>query len=107
MIQTSLFDYTPPAPQSILGDRQGDSYDRKLDLKRLNKQAQVVWDVMSDGNWHTLAELHVLTGYPESSISARCRDFRKGIYGCNEETMESKRVSKGLWRYRLHPEKKL
>lgn len=107
MIQPSLFDYKPPAPQSILGDRDGSTFDPKRDLKPLNKQAQAVWDAMVDGKWHTLAELSKATGYGECSVSARTRDFRKEEFGCVPETMESEILFGRTWHYRLHPEKRL
>lgn len=114
LAQPNLWDWTPPPPKEILGDRDGQSYVRKQDLKRLNEQAQAVWDAMSDLRWYSLEELkaklerlHPEKQFPITSISARQRDFRKSIFGGTHETVETVRVSKGLFRSRLHPEKRL
>jgi hypothetical protein len=85
--------------QSNAGDRQGFTFDRNKDLKRLNHQQQRVYDAMCDGQWRTLAQIHDLTGDPEASISARLRDFRKVQMGGHR--VDHERVAKGLWRYRL------
>ena len=66
------FAYRPPP-----GSRDGETVIPKKDEKRLNRQAQLVWNFMSDGQWHTLAEISRATGAPEASVSARLRDFRK------------------------------
>lgn len=114
MIQPELFSWVPPPPEALKGDRDGSSYVRKQDLKRLNEQAQAVWDAMSDLRWYSLEELkaklerlHPEKQFPITSISARQRDFRKNIFGGTHETVETVRVSKGLFRSRLHPEKRL
>jgi biotin operon repressor len=106
MIQPDLLSWTPPAPQSILGDRHGVTFDHKSDVKRLNKQAQAVWEAMADGRYYSLRELADKTGYPEASISARIRDFRKAEFGGRFETVETVPVHRGLFRYKLHPEKR-
>lgn len=99
--QPSLLDWKPP--RSILGDRAGTTFSRDLDGKRLNKQAQDVWNVMQDGAWYTLRQLSELTGHPEASISARFRDFSKPEFQSRELNWhtEKERVSRGTWRYRL------
>lgn len=114
MIQADIFDWVPPAPQSILGPRDGETFNAKQDTKRLNKQAVAVWEAMSDGRWYSLEELqdklhklHPDKHFPITSISARTRDFRKACYGCTRETLEATRLDNGLWRYRLHPEKRI
>ena len=79
--------------------RDGSSYEHARDGLRLHRQHQRVLAYMSDGRWHTLHELHELTGDPEASISARLRDLRKprfGSYGIVREYVE-----RGLFRYRL------
>lgn len=96
MIQPSLFDYVPPV---ILGDRDGQTFNRKRDGARLNKQAQDVFNFMADGQWHTLREISEATGHPEASISARIRDFKKPKFG--SFNTERRHISKGLWQYRL------
>lgn len=79
----------------------GKTYDPVLDRKRLSQQIYVVWDVMYGGVWHTLARLAYRTGFPESSISARLRDFRKPRFGGHEVLRE--RGLGGVWRYKLIP----
>ena len=89
-------------PPALEGDRDGSTYERPLDLARLNKQARIVWDVMCLGSWWTLEELADRTGAPEASISARLRDFRKDRFGGH--TVERRRVGKkgsGRFEYRL------
>lgn len=99
MMQPELFDYVPPHPQSILGDRKGSTFDRLRDGMRLNGQACRVWDVMADGKWYSLREIAAVTDDPEASISARIRDFRASGFGGFK--VESTCVKRGLWRYKL------
>jgi hypothetical protein len=40
-----------------------------------------------------------VTGFPEASISARLRDFRKEQFG--KHVVERRRRSQGQWEYRL------
>ena len=79
----------------------GDTYDPPQDKHRLNKQYRDVWNVMLDGEPHTLSDLSRRTGYPEQSISARIRDFRKPRNGSH--TVERHRVDGGLFEYTLKP----
>ncbi len=80
------------------GHRDGATYDARLDLERLNKQARRVFNVMRDGMWRTLRQISDATGDPEASISARLRDFRKQRFGgLNVE----RRREAGTWLYRL------
>lgn len=85
MNQTDLFD--------------GRTYDAPRDEERLTGQMADVMDIMRDGLWHTLGEIHALTGHSEGGISARIRDMRKIRWGCQE--VESQFVRRGLWKYRL------
>lgn len=93
--------FDAPPPQSILGDRDGITFNPDLDRARLNEQAQAVWNAMADGAWHTPENLEATTGYNWASISARCRDFRKPAFGGH--TVERERAGHGLFRYRLVP----
>jgi len=88
--------WTPPA---ILGDRQGCTFDRARDGKRLDGQSADVFHFMSDGEWHTLAEISQHTGHPEASVSARLRDLRSPKLGGFKVDREF--VRRGLWRYRV------
>lgn len=95
-MQPDLFTYTPPV---ILGDRDGETFNHKRDVKRLNAQAQRVWNVMADGRWYSLREIAAKCGDPEASISARIRDLRKPTLGGFR--VDRTCVRKGLWRYKL------
>ena len=59
----------------------GPDYTPSLDKKRLTKQHEVIKDLMLNGPWRTLQEIHLLTGFPESSISAQLRHLRKDRFG--------------------------
>src|SRR5262249_45123083 len=89
------------------GDRDGVTYEPEFDYDRLNRQARMVWEIIRDGRWYTLDELHRLTEQPTPSISARLRDLRKERFG--NHVIERQRVSgsRGLFRYRLVPRKAL
>lgn len=87
---------TKPPPD---GPRQGDTYDDTRDRDRLNRQARLVWRVMTDHQWHTLAELSFLTDQPEASVSARLRDLRKRRFGSH--TVHRRYAGGGLWEYQL------
>lgn len=80
-------------------DRDGETYDRKRDYARLNKQHLRIYIAMWGGGWWTLAQLSELTGDPEASVSARLRDFRKPRFGGH--VIERKHYPGGLWEYRL------
>ena len=79
----------------------GATYNPAIDGARLGKQFMRVWDVMQRGGWMTLAEIAEITQCPESSVSARLRDFRKEKFGGH--TVERRRVDSegGQWAYRL------
>jgi hypothetical protein len=99
MGQGVLWDWSPPAPQSILGDRDGLTFDASKDRKRLNRQAQATFNLMADGKWRTLAQIADAIQAPESSVSARLRDFRKPKFG--GYIVNRKRVDGGLYAYQL------
>lgn len=92
-----LFTHRPP-----LGPRDGKTFIPAKDEKRLNRQAQAVWDYMIGGDWHTLAEISRATGEPEASVSARLRDFRKARFGAHK-IERSRPDSGGLFLYHLTP----
>lgn len=94
--QPSLLEWTPP---KILGDRDGETYDRARDLSRLNAQCADVYHYMKHGEWRTLADISANTGHPEASVSARLRDLRKSHLG--GFTVERRYIAKGLYHYRL------
>jgi hypothetical protein len=91
-------------PGTLFGEplrpaRDGATFDAKLDAARLGKQHSVVLALMGDGEWRTLSAVSARTGYPEASISARLRDFRKERFGAHE--VERRRRTAGTWEYRL------
>ena len=59
----------------------GETYEPELDRERLGKQFHAVFKLMQDAQWRTLGEIEKQTGYPQASISARLRDFRKKRFG--------------------------
>jgi hypothetical protein len=77
----------------------GKTYDDHRDKDRLKKQSLTVFNLMVDSKWRTLRDIELLTGYPQSSISARLRDFRKTSFGGHAVNREY--VSKGLFKYQL------
>ena len=89
--QPGLFDLPP-------GDRAGGTYSPPRDRDRLNRQARLVWQVMADAGWHTLAEIAQRTGQPEASVSARLRDLRKPRFGAH--LINARYAGGGLWEYR-------
>ncbi len=71
-----------------------------VDIPRLHKQLEAVYDIMRLGNWITLPELQ--EQIPEAttqSLSARIRDFRKAKFG--GYLVERRRITGGLFAYRL------
>lgn len=85
------------------GKRGGWTFSQQRDGQRLNRQAYVVWMLMRDGRWRTLAEIAALTGEPEASVSARLRDLRKDRFGGH--IVDRRYLQNGLWEYRvLEPE---
>jgi hypothetical protein len=86
----------------------GKTYDAELDLARLTTLQDRVRGLMADGQWWSLQMLqHALRltyghRYSETSISARVRDLRKHKHG--GRIVEAKRVTGGLWHYRMHRE---
>jgi len=81
----------------------GATFDPDRDESRLKRQFRAVWKFMLDGNWHTLAEIETETGFPQASISARLRDFRKDKFGGH--VVQKQYLMDGLWMYRLIPNK--
>lgn len=77
----------------------GQTYSQSRDHQRLSGLHLRVWEFMSDGQWHTLAEIHAACGGTESSCGARIRDMRKARFGGH--TVERRHVGDGLHEYRL------
>jgi hypothetical protein len=80
-------------------DFDGETYDRRRDHGRLSSELGRVKDLMIDGKWRTLADIAMVVGDPEASISARLRDLRKKKFG--EYIVERRYLYDGLWEYRV------
>jgi hypothetical protein len=80
-------------------DFDGKTYVRALDHSRLTGQKGVVFEVLSNGAWWTLAELEGETGFPQASISARIRDLRKPEFG--GYNVPGRRRTTATWEYKL------
>ena len=86
---------------------KGEGYDSKYDKKRLITQLQRVYHLMRDGRWRRLnrisAELQrtYQNRFPEASISADLRSFRKVKHGSS--IVERQNEGHGLFLYRLIP----
>ena len=78
---------------------RGQTYEPMLDGRRLARQAGIVYAYMVGAGWKTLSKIAKDTGFPEASISARLRDFRR-IEG---HQVQRRRVPDhpGLWQYRM------
>jgi len=78
-------------------DFDGETYIPELDKVRLTGMLGRVYEVMKDGNWHTLRQLSEKVRGSEASVSARIRDLRKEKFGGFE--VERRR---GLLNYSTH-----
>lgn len=83
----------------------GTTIDATIDAPRLQSALDRVYRLMLDGNWRTLAAIASECGVSEAGASARLRDFRKPKfqYDYPNGGVESRRVTGGLWEYRLLP----
>ena len=80
----------------------GKAYDPEFDRERLSKQIGRVYECMLSGQWRTLQEISMITGAPESSVSAQLRNLRKPRFGgmiINKRRRGEQ--SNGLWEYQL------
>ncbi len=84
-------------------DFDGSDYDRENDHSRLAGQLGKVFDVMKDGEWHTIGEVQQITGIRyDGSVSKHFRHLRYERFGgfdvvkrrCGD-------ASRGLWEYRM------
>jgi hypothetical protein len=85
-------------------DFDGATYDPQQDHTRLTGQLDRVRALLSDGKWRTLPDIHRLCGGSTQGVSARIRDLRKQKFGAN--TVEHRRITGGLWEYRMVPKPK-
>ena len=80
-------------------DFDGTTYEPARDHDRLAAQWLAVFNLMRDAEWRTLDQIAHETGYPEASISARLRDFRKDKFGGH--TVTRRYFGFGLFEYQL------
>tara|TARA_R110000851_G_scaffold829_3_gene2807 strand:+ start:391 stop:708 length:318 start_codon:yes stop_codon:yes gene_type:complete len=59
----------------------GVHYDEGKDKERLTRQMEGVYDCISSGEWKTVAEISLSTGFQQPSISAQLRNLRKEKFG--------------------------
>lgn len=85
--------------QTLEGERSGETYDAARDGDRLNRQARLVFNLMRDGRWRTLAAIATIVDEPEASVSARLRDLRKKRFGSH--VVDRRYIGNGLWEYKL------
>lgn len=79
----------------------GAAYDAARDHARLTGQIRRVFDVMRDGEWHTLPGIAAQASAPEASVSAQLRHLRKPRFGSFIVERRQKEGGHGLWEYRL------
>ena len=77
----------------------GWTYDEAQDQKRLGTLLIRVYNVLKDGQPHTLPELVLKCGGSETGVSAKIRDLRKARFGGH--TIEATRKHGGTWAYKL------
>jgi hypothetical protein len=83
-------------------DFDGNTYEPELDRDRLGKQFRAVFTLMQDARWRTLGEIEAALGFPQASISARLRDFRKQRFGAHEVLRRRRgEAVRGLFEYQL------
>jgi hypothetical protein len=84
------------------------AYERPIDDSRILPQRERVLQFMlriaeinRGAKWLTLREVSDALGFPEASISARFRDFRKNKFGAYEVDRRRRVEQKGTWEYRV------
>lgn len=77
----------------------GADYNHARDGERLTKQHDLIYDLMKDGQARTLRGIALLTGQPESSVSAQLRHLRKPRFGGH--TVNKHYLGNGLYEYVL------
>ena len=80
-------------------DFDGATYEPDKDQKRLGTLLIRVYNVLKDGQPHTLPELVLKCGGSETGVSSKLRDLRKARFGGH--TIEATRKHGGTWTYRL------
>lgn len=93
-----VIQYSKAKPQHF----NGSDYIPEYDNDRLSSQQDAIFDLMKDGVYRTLSKIKKETGYPEPSISAQLRHFRKPRFGSHiVNKMVTGNRSRGLFSYQL------
>lgn len=80
----------------------GSDYEPELDDKRLQGQIKRIYELMKDGKFRSLAEIEMVTGDPQASISAQLRHLRKTRFGGFVVNRQRRGERKdGLFEYQL------
>lgn len=93
--------------QQPWAEPDGRTYERAKDMPRLGRQAARVFNLMQDGRWRTLGDISHITCAPESSASARLRDFRKPKFGLHVVNRRRRTERGGTFEYQLIPKEKV
>ena len=68
------------------------------DCERLEGQTRRIYELMRDASYRTLAEIEMITGDPQPSISSQLRHYRKLRFGGHTV---NKRRRGNQWEYQL------
>lgn len=80
----------------------GADIDPKADNERLTGQIGRIYECMKDGHFRTLNEIALITGEPQTSISAQLRNLRKERFGGYKVERRARgERSDGLYEYNL------
>lgn len=78
----------------------GPAFVEALDGTRIRGQLLTLLELMDDGVWRSLPEIHTQTGIPEASASAQLRHARKPRFG-GFTVEKRRRHGAALWEYRV------
>lgn len=80
---------------------RGAGYKTAADHERLSNQHYRVRDLMLDGQWRTLEEIHEATGDPTPSISAQLRFLTQPRFGGYIKKKQIRNGMPGLFEYQI------
>ena len=93
--------FPPRAPPGD-GDFVGADYVAEIDRARLSGQIGLIFGLMSDGRWRTLADISTAVDHcGEASASAQLRNLRKPGHGGHVVERRRRHELCGLYEYRL------
>jgi len=80
----------------------GPEYEPEFDCARLTGQLLRIYNLMIDGKFRTLDEIHKITNDPHASISAQLRHLKKERFGSHILNKKSRGDREnGLWEYQV------